>query len=426
MTAAEAASTRGDRVALFERSGVLGGRVASLFEPTQQQWIDIGQHLILGCCSEVLALNRRLRLDHFFTRSDIIPFATLRKQHWSLTATPFLPQRWQLLPSFLKMPLLPLGERFKTGLLLKKLGNETLPDITIADWFKQHNVSHNALDAFWLPLILSTLSEVPEYAAVKALQKVIRNGFLTGREGMSVHLPKIPLRAIYHDATAKTLTENGVSLHFFKRLQRLHWKQSSADEPPTITALEFSDGTFEQSDRYIFAIPAFQLWKVLEDSGLASRAKQLSFEPGAITTVHLWLERPLLMPGERFHVLSGGIGQFLCAPHDVENYYTVVISAAHRLLSDSELTMSGSAELAHRILEQLCTTFGVPALQLLHYRTTTCFEAVFSPQPDIYVQRPVSSGLFTNGAIAGDWTQTGFPATMEGAVRSGRTAAELC
>ena len=319
--------------------------------------------------------------------------------------------------------MLSWGERLKTGLLLKKLGSNTLPDITIADWFKQHNVSQNALDAFWLPLILSTLSEMPKYAAAKALQKVIRNGFLTGREGMSVHLPTVPLRTIYNDAAAKTLAERGVSLQHHKRLWRLHWEKKSTEDSPTITGLEFSDGTFEQSDRYIFAIPAFRLWKVLEDSGLNSGTTQLSFEPGAITTVHIWLERPLLVPGERFYALSGGVGQFLCAPHDVENYYTVTISAAHRLLSDSELTMCGCEVLASRILEQLRTTFGVPAPRLLHCRTTTCFEAVFSPQPDIYVQRPISSGLFMNGVIAGDWTQTGFPATMEGAVRSGMTAA---
>ena len=428
IVAAEAAATQGQRVELFERAGVLGGRCASLFEPTQKQWIDTGQHLILGCCTEILALNRRLNLAPYFTRTDTIPFATLKQQHWSLTASSFLPKRWQLLPSFLKMPLLSLGERLKTGLLLKKLDIETLPDITIADWFKQHNVSQNALDAFWLPLILSSLSEMPNHVAAKAVQKVVREGFLAGREAMAIHLPSVPLRAIYHDAASEALTDRKISLHFHKRLRRLHWEKNNADDLPTITALEFSDGTVKQFDRYILAIPAFPLWKVLEASDLASYAEQLGlerFEPGAITTVHLWLDRPVLKTGTRYCALSGGIGQFICAPHNVENYYTVVISAAHRLLSDTEMTGSGGEGLAHRILEQLRTTFALPALQLRHSRAVTCFGAVFSPQPMVYVQRPESRGLFTNGAIAGDWTQTGFPATLEGTVRSGlNTAAQ--
>ena len=425
IAAAEAASTQGYRVDLFERSGVLGGRVTSLREPTLKQWIDTGQRLILGCCTKVLSLHQRLGLDAYFERSDTIPFATLKKQHWSLTPSSFLPKRWQLLPSFLAMPLLPIAERIKTGLLLKKLGNEKLPDITVAEWFKKNKISQNALDAFWLPLILSSLSEMPEYAALKALQKVVQEGFLAGRKAMAIHVPTVPLRTIYNDAAAKALAERGVSLHQYKRLRWLHWEKKGADPLPTITALEFSDGTVKRFDRYILAMSAFQLWKVLEASDLTSCVEQLGlerFEPGAITTVHLWLDRPVLQPGKRCCALSGGIGQFLCAPHNTENYHTVVISAAHRLLSETEITMSGSKDLADRIVEQLRTTFGIPALQLLHCRTTTCFEAVFSPKPEVYVQRPESRGLFTNGAIAGDWTQTGFPATLEGAVRSGLKA----
>lgn len=435
IAAAEAAATQGQRVDLFERAGVLGGRCASLFEPTQKQWIDAGQHLILGCCSEILALNKRLGLTLYFTRSDTIPFATLKQQYWSLTASPLLPKRWQLLPSFLSMPLLPFLERLKLGSLLSQLSNEPLQDISIAEWFKRHRVSQDARDAFWLPLILSSLSEMPDHVAAKAVQKVIRNGFLSGREAMAIHLPAVPLREIYHDAASKSLTDRDIALHFYKNLRRLHWEKNDADDLPTITALEFSDGTVKQFDRYILAIPAFRLWKVLEASDLTSYAEVLGlerFEPGAITTVHLWLNRPVLPTpqlrgGKRYCVLSGGIGQFLCAPHEnVENYYTVVISAAHRLLSDTEMIGSGGEGLANRILEQLRTTFGMHDLQFRHYRTVTCFEAIFSPRPMVYGQRPESCGHFTNGMIAGDWTQTGFPATMDGAVRSGLMAASDC
>jgi hypothetical protein len=242
---------------------------------------------------------------------------------------------------------------------------------------------------------------------------------------MAVHLPTAPLRTIYHDAASSALAERGVSLHFFKRLKRLHWKINDADALPSITALEFSDGTMEQFDRYVLAIPAFQLWKVLDASGLSPQAEQLGlerFEPGAITTVHLWLDRPVLSAGQRYCVLSGGIGQFLCAPSDVENYYTVVISAAHRLLPESEMALSGSKDLAERIVEQLRWTLGISSLHIRHYRVTTCFEAIFSPGAAIYVQRPTAQGLFANGVLAGDWTQTGLPATLEGAVISGRGA----
>ena len=422
IAAAETAAMRGCRAHLFERAGVLGGRSASLFEPQQQQWIDIGQHIVLGCCTEILALNQRLGLDSYFEHSHTIPLVNIKQQHGVLTASSFLPKRWQLLPAFLTMPFLPIRERFKTGRLLKKLDSEKLPDITIEEWFKQNNVSHNARDAFWHPLILGALSEVPEHAAAKAVQKVIREGFLEGRGNMTVYLPTVPLRSIYHDAAAKALAHKGVSLHFFKRLRRLHWEKNEPDTLPAIKALEFSDGTFRRFDRYILALPAFQLWKVLEASGLTSCAEQLGlgrFEPGAVTTVHLWLDRPLLPTNKRYCVLLGGIGQFLCMPNDTNNYHTVVISAAHRLLSDAEMTATGGNDLANQVLKQIRATFGIPSLQILHCRTTTCFESIFSPNPAIYLHRPESQGVFANGTIAGDWTQTGYPATLEGAVRSG-------
>ena len=98
--------------------------------------------------------------------------------------------------------------------------------------------------------------------------------------------------------------------------------------------------------------------------------------------------------------------------------------STHRLLSETEMTGNGSEVFANRVVEQLRMTFGIPTLQLRHCRTTTCFEAIFSPKPTIYAQRPESKGLFANGTIAGDWTQTGFPATLEGAVRSGLMATE--
>ena len=449
VAAAQAARNNGYQVNLFERSGVLGGRMASLFEPKQKQWIDIGQHIFLGCCTEILTLHKRLALDHFFDTYDTLPFATQKQQQWTLQTAKkplfCLPKKIQLLPSLLTMPALTLRERLKTGILLNKLNVAQLPDISAAQWLLQHHVPQNAQEAFWKPLIFSALSELPEYAAIKALQTIVRKAFLAGQDAMTVYLPKVPLRTIYHDAVSRQLAQQGVELHFYKRLRRLHWTPSDNNAEITITALEFSDGTMQQSGRYILAMPAFQIWPVLEASGLPCRAEHLGLgrlEPGAISTVHLWLNRPVLKTGIRHCILSGGIGQFLCKPladttaenpaddaadtpqHYNKHYYTVVISAAHRLLSDSEIAVSGSADLASRVLEQLRTSFGIPDLRMEHCRTTTCFEAVFSPKPDVYGQRSEAMGLFSNGAIAGDWTQTGLPSTMEGAVRSGLKAVE--
>ncbi|MDR0521848.1 MAG: hydroxysqualene dehydroxylase HpnE [Planctomycetaceae bacterium] len=431
IAAAETAARQGRQPVIFERASVLGGRAASLPEPVRKVWIDNGQHLLLGCCTEMLALNRRLGLDRFFQQTDTLPFYNVQNQCWNLSASRLLPVSLQFLPALLTMPFLPFSERLKTGYLLQKLVKEdffraNLPAKTVADWLRQHWVPQKTRDSFWDPLILSALSETADHTAAAALQKVVRDVFFAGRGGMTLHLPIVPLREIYHDAVLNPLTKLGISFRFFKRLRRLHWeKKNSAVE---ITAVEFSDGSTEQFDDYVFAVPAFALWKVLNDSGLSDTAERLGlnrFEPGSISTVHLWLDRPLLN-GRKCGVLLGGDGQFLCCCKESDHYYTVVVSASHRILPDAEMTASGSRMLVERILEQLRAVFGCSPLRAVHARVTVRFDAVFSPGISVFANRerfdvPVGR-LFSNAGIAGDWVLPDYPATLESAVRSGNLA----
>ncbi len=113
----------------------------------------------------------------------------------------------------------------------------------------------------------------------------------------------------------------------------------------------------------------------------------------------------------------------------------MVISASHRLLSEEELSARGGSGLVHRIMEQLESLFPSwsqsenerefsRSSSLLHSRVTTYFDAVFSPSPAAFRNRPGQKTPFSNFALAGDWTDTQWPATLEGAVRSGHQAVE--
>lgn len=483
IAAAEYAARNGFRVTLFERARVLGGRVASLYEPISGQWIDNGQHLLLGCCTELLALNERLNLSSFFDRKDSIPFAQTDGKRWLMAASPYLPNRWQLAPAFLKIPFLSFKDRLATGLMLRKLGKRNQTG-AFAQWLAAEHASDVAVEKFWSPLIFSALSETVENVSFEAVQKVVCDGFLSGREAMSVYLPKIPLRDIYHAAALGALQKLGVEVRFFARIRRLHWDyfpDDSADAPasdppnvfqektdnnsddddssgvPRITALEMGDGSLEKFDSYVLAAPAYRTREILEASELEPYVEQLGidrFEPGAITTIHLWTNRRLM--GEFSHIaLLGGPGQFLFCPRtdsaeltglkksgnesvgdsaDNEKgfYHAVVISAAHRLLSESELSSRNDSPLLERVMQQLQGTFpesfprnGQEPTRLLHHRITTFFDAVFSPNPSVYLERPPQETPFSNFALAGDWTQTHWPSTMEGAVRSGLLAVDV-
>ncbi|MDR0608940.1 MAG: hydroxysqualene dehydroxylase HpnE [Planctomycetaceae bacterium] len=457
IAAAESAFQNGFRVTLFERSSVLGGRAASLFDPNTQQWIDNGQHIALGCCTELLDLNRQLGLTGFFEQKKTIPFAQINGQCGTITPVTWLPNRWQFLPAFLTFPFLTFKERVTTGWLLCELGDRKKtgqPESgTFARWLNAKKVSANAIEKFWSPLIFSTLSESIEYVSFEAVRQIVRESFLAGNQAMTFHIPTVPLRTIYHETTAEQLRNRGIELNFLKRVKRFCWEFPA--EPDflrsdntnhhalrKIDALELADGSRRSFDYYLLAVPLLRFQEIMIDSDLESYTEQLAlerFEPGSITTIHLWFNHRLLPAELTYSGLLGGPGQFLFCPgkyerdHHEENnkgvYHNVVISASHRLLAEHEFTSRGSFGLVERVVQQLRDTFvrsfQKETTQLLFHRVTTHFEAVFSPNPAVYLERPESATPFSNLVLAGDWTQTKLPATLESAVRSGRHAVQI-
>ena len=454
ISAAESAAMAGWNVELFEWRRVLGGRAASQFEPISGRWIDNGQHVVLGCCTELLNLHKRLGIVDLFDRNDNVPFAASDDRRWNLTPSPYLPPRWQLLPAFLKNPFLTFKDRLATGLLLRKLvkpdsklassnGAMNSKTGTFGDWLRNEGVSDESMERFWSPLVFSSLSEAVDYVSLDAAKKVVKDGFMSGRDAMSVYVPKYPLRDIYHVETLRKLELLGVQVNLLSRVQKFDAR--AYGDGVKIHSLVLANGIERQYDAFVLAIPAYRASKLLEESNLDECVKSFQlerFELGAITAVHLWFDRPVLPKHQRQTAILDGPGQWLFSgshpiipcceaiTESVQGYYhQVVISASHRLLSDIELTSNGCDVLVERIMVQLRNVFpesmiGNNAARLIHSKTSTVFDAVFSPTPDIYKFRPPQKTVLSNLAIAGDWTQTDWPATMEGAVRSGLAAVD--
>lgn len=449
IAAAEAAARYGYQVDLFEWSRVLGGRNASMHEPLSGDWIDNGQHIVLGCCRRLIALHERLDLSGFFDRYETVSFAAPNGKRWEMITAPYLPARWQLVPAFLKMPFLTFTDRLATGLMLRKLGKLRpkvgIHDILFLDWLKKEGASQAAVTTFWSPLILSTLSDTVEHVSLAAVHKVVCDGFLAGSGAMTAMIPNRPLRDIYGGAACDALHRLGVNIRTQTRIARLLW-ENYADEACTraardddeavmcqLTGIESGSGEAFTYDRYVLAIPSYRARKLLETSGLESLAEMLDlarFEPGAITSVHLWCAQRILPEHQTYCAVLDGPGQVLFCPKRNEKntargvYHIVVISASHRLLSEAEMTDRGNAELVSRVMNQLAAVFPGEH-QVLNWRVTTVFDAVFSPGPGVFSGRPHQETPLANLALAGDWTETGWPSTMEGAVISGERAAGL-
>ena len=179
------------------------------------------------------------------------------------------------------------------------------------------------------------------------------------------------------------------------------------------------------TDFFILAVPFDRVADLLLPEALARRPvlrrREQPVTPSPISSVHLWFDRPVMKLPHA--ALVGCLGHWAFNRGEVgpgEFYIQVVISAVR------ETRDGGNAELSRRVVDELGRLFpAVGGAALLRSKVVTEHAATFSAVPGVDRWRPVQASPVLNLAVAGDWTATGWPATMEGAVRSGYLAAEV-
>ena len=324
----------------------------------------------------------------------------------------------------MKLKYLTLGERMGIVRAVRKLVRQPdsalrLHEGTIGAWLRREGQSERAVERFWSVVLVSALSETVDRASLAAARKVFHDGFFASREASTLVLPRQPLGEIFHDRLERWLADRSVSIHLKTSIRRIEADNGRAG------AIVLGDGTRRSFDFVVVAVP-WRKVRSLFDENLLTAIPGLAgverIEPAAITAVHLWFDRPLTALPHA--VLVGRLGQwaFFGPAHDAEpSYCQVVISASHRLpLRNREAWLTDIC----RELESIWVTSGEPFPRLLHRRVVTQPAAVFSVTPDLERLRPSQQTAIPNLALAGDWTDTGWPGTMEGAIRSGRRAVE--
>lgn len=425
----------GCNVVLFERGRYLGGRTSSMAIRRDQwespQLIDNGQHLYLGCCHALEQMNATLNLESCFDRHEGISFALPGGKIWRMTPWRWLPSQWQVLPALLRMPRLSFGERLhliKTAKALLRRSDRGTTAESFGAWLKRHDAPEKTIRFFWQPITLSALAELPDYVSVNAVQAVVREILFSGRDAMTTFIPNRPLREIYHDQTIEKLRQLGVDIRYLSRVTRLHVEGNKA------SAIELNTGEALKFDRFVLALGAFAMSRLLNDSEQVDAEAAMRFdrfELGAITAVHLWCDRRLV--DEPAVVLSDDPGQWIFCPEKQERYtqknlgfyHQVVISASHRILDGDELTASKSNQLIERVWNQLKSIFPVASqVNLKAASVSTVLDAIVSPTAEVFSSRPSQETSLDNLVLAGDWTDTPWSSTMEGAVQSGIAAAQ--
>ncbi len=439
LAAAVALAPRGFRVTVLESRDRLGGRAGSFADPATGQLVDACQHVGMGCCTNFAHFCETVGIDRLFAPQPTLYFMTPDRRVSRFKADPW-PAPFHLGRALLSAHYLTAGEKLRVLSGLAALLREPADaDPPLLDWLLRHRQTRRTIDRFWGVVLTSALNETVDRAGLRYARKVFRDGFVRHRDGFVVRVPTVPLGRLYGDELGGWLAAHGVELRLnagVKKFELVGQAFLPAPDgaggrqecPPhqgrgnLIASALLRDGSALSADFYVLAVPFDRVTDLLPpelapDPYFAA-AKQLTSSP--ITSVHLWFDRPVLKLPHA--VLVDCLGQWVFNRGEVapgEHYLQVVVSAARPLRG------LGRDEVTRRVADELARLF--PAARgagLLRSKVVADHAATFSAVPGVDKFRPPQASPVPNLVLAGDWTRTGWPATMEGAVRSGYLAAE--
>jgi squalene-associated FAD-dependent desaturase len=417
MSAAAALAGSGLEIILLEAKRWLGGRAGSFEDPATSETVDHCQHVAMGCCTNFLDFCRRTGIEPFFRRDRTLHFIGPAGKRCNFSGSAWLPAPLHLGPAFWRLGFLSSAARWAILRGMRSLARPaTGPDQTIASWLEDQRQPSEAIERFWSVVLVSALGETLDRASLQAARKVFVDGFMAHRDAYHVLVPTLPLVELYEQHVAPWLTQRGVTVRRSAPVARL------LDDGQRITGIELAGGENISAENVIVGLP----WRAATRLLQGTIAEKLSepwrkIESSPITGIHLWFDRPITdLPHA---VLVGRLSQWIFARSMAGEqgrwYYQVVISASRQLIGHK------AADIEAEVLGELRATFPLAReARLLQCRVVTQAESVFSVTPGFEQLRPTQATTVPSLTLAGDWTATTWPATMESAVRSGYLAAE--
>jgi len=423
LAAACALADSGFRITLFERRPYLGGRASSYEHPGTGEVIDNCQHVLFRVCTNLVEFYRRIGVEDKIRWYDEMTFIEPGGRTSVMRASP-LPAPLHTAPSFLRFPFLTGKDKFVISRAMAALTLTTQSDTgrSFQEWLLQHHQTSNAIERFWKPILVSALSEDLDLISIPYAAQVVRES-MKSPEARHMGVPSIPLTDLYNRAGDYIRARDGV-IHF------RHSLETFSPEPSQV-CLRVNDKE-EVFDYLLLALPFNTVASVLpETPDAASLREELThFESCPITGIHLWFDRQITELDHAvlldrtmqwmFHkssLLTTRSGAANAEPDG--SYIELVVSASKSLIDKSK------TEIVDLALKEVREFF--PAARdanLLKSAVIKEVHATYSPRPGIDSYRPRQTTAWPRVFLAGDWTATGWPATMEGAVRSGYIAAQ--
>ncbi|MFI7277158.1 hydroxysqualene dehydroxylase HpnE [Streptomyces sp. NPDC049879] len=433
ITTALALADRGHRVTLLETRPRLGGLAFSFRRdtPAGQITVDNGQHVFLRCCTAYRGFLQRIgatALAPLQRRLDVpvTDAATGRTGRIRRTA---LPVPLHLAGSLARYPHLSPAERAaapRAVLALRRLdpADPALDDQDFASWLRRHGQSDRAVTALWDLIGVATLNARAADVSLGLAAMVFRTGLLTEPGAADIGVPDVPLGEL-HDTLARTaLDSSGVTTHLATRVRRLRpapgggWRVTVSSRSLAPAAQPVRELT---ADSVVVAVPPDAARALLPHDALPDPSALAAFGTAPILNAHVLYDRTVLP--RPFLAALGSPVQWIfdrTRPAGVtEGQYVVLSQSA----AQEEIQLPADV-LRKRYLPEIARL--LPAARGARVRdffVTRERAATFAPTPGVGRLRPGPVTRAPGLHLAGAWTATGWPATMEGAVRSGLAAA---
>ncbi|MFQ3581333.1 MAG: hydroxysqualene dehydroxylase HpnE [Chloracidobacterium sp.] len=418
LSAGTALAEQGARVTVLERRPRLGGRAYSLRDETTGDVVDNGQHLMMGCYHETLRFLERIGSRHLIRAFDTPRVDFLAPEGTASFRCPALPAPLHMLVGLLRLEGLSLSDKlgvWRIGWALQRWKRDyrtRLAKLTVAEWLAQCGQSARMRERFWDPLVIATLNEPPERAAAVLLMRVLYQGFGGQLADSNLVVSTVGLSELYTEPARRFIEAHGGTVRLQTAVKAVRVDGGRFQD------VVLADGETLAADACISSAPYHDVAKYAAD--LAPTATRLASSP--IVSVNLWFDRPLF--DAPFVGLLGTTMQWafdkraFTTPNSGLHHLALIVSAAHEAC---QLSSKALINLALQDLRRV--TSKVNSAQLKHARVIKEQHATFSATPTAEPLRPAHETAVKGFYLAGDWTDTALPATIESAVVSGHACA---
>ncbi len=418
-------------VTLVERRSILGGRTFSYRDKSTDDMVDNGQHAVTSAYRELRTYCRTIGTE------DKMAFpkgagGVFRDPKYGVVdfRGPKLPKPlkpFRQLAGFLRIPNVPPMDKLLFALSMTKLVKAIrempadLDTMTATQWFDRIGMPKSIRRTFWHPLIIAALNEHPDVVSAHLLARLLRWSYLEqpGRMGYAT----VDLNSLFVDPAVAYLKKHNADI-----LPDAMVSGIELDDSGRVACLRLKDGKTVTADAYIVAVHPSAFATLIKDSPLAADpffARVAKIKESPITGVNLWFDQPLKMATHyealldtttewvfdrsRMHATRQGKGYF----------YTLITSASQMQIAQSNKKVIDQA------VEEIHATYPESRnFKLLHASVIKEPVATFSGRPGFKDLRCTQKTPVENLFLAGDWTDTNLPSTMESAVKSGHLAAQ--